>query len=168
SQLPILVDYESESITIFEGSDFTPPEGGDEIEFFLTSSVPTIRAKLLSVEGDFLVDLGNAFGLIVHEQFVRSSSLTEHLQDFRDLGSSVGGIGGTLAGQSAFAESFEFGNIRIDSLRVILPAAADGLSGSQELAGNIGNRILEDFSIIFDYAGSRIIFYPADNSQVEQ
>jgi hypothetical protein len=58
------------------------------------------------------------------------------------------------------ADSLRIGDIRIDSLRVIIPETSGGLAGSEELAGNIGNRVLENFRLLLDYGSRQVIFYP--------
>jgi hypothetical protein len=124
--------------------------------------VPTVRGELNGIPGDFIVDLGNAFGLIIHQRFAQVNELEKKLDDIRDDLRAFGGIGGSLSGKTAFAATFKVGDILIQSLRVILPDSSAGLAGSQELAGNIGNLILENFNLLFDYKNSRLIFYDAD------
>ena len=58
---------------------------------------------------------------------------------------------------------FKIGDILIRSLRVILPEDSTGLSGSEEIDGNIGNLLLENFRVLFDYKRYRVIFYDAGN-----
>ena len=50
----------------------------------------------------------------------------------------------------------------VQSLKVLIPEFSGGLAGSEELAGNIGNLLLENFSVLFDYGNSRLIFYSVD------
>lgn len=162
SRFPVMINYRDSMLTVFNPDHFEPPQGGVEVAFHLTMLVPTVRGELNGIPGDFIVDLGNAFGLIIHQRFARVNELEKKLDDIRDNLRAFGGIGGSLSGKTAFAATFKVGDILIQSLRVILPDSSAGLAGSQELAGNIGNLILENFNLLFDYKNSRLIFYDAD------
>lgn len=159
SRFPVMVDYRDEMLTVFSSENFREPPGGTVIPFHLTMQVPTIEAEIVGFPGDFLVDLGNAFGLVLHERFVAVRGLDSVLEDVQPLSQTLAGIGGSIKGRSAYAASFAFGNIRVQSLRVMLTESGQGLSGSEELAGNIGNLMLERFRILFDYRNNRMVFY---------
>ncbi len=162
SRFPVLISYRNSVLTVFNPDSFEPLQGGIEVAFHLTMLVPTVRGELNGIPGDFIVDLGNAFGLIIHQEFAQANELEKKLDDIRDNLRSLGGVGGSFGGKSAYAATFKVGDILIQSLRVILPDSSSGLAGSRELAGNIGNLILENFDLLFDYRNSRVIFYDAD------
>ncbi len=162
SRFPILISYRESTLTVFNPEQFTPPEGGVEIGFHLTMLVPTVKGELNGIPGDFLVDLGNTLGLIIHRDFARKHQLDEKLDDVRDNPTTLTGIGGGLSGKTAYAAVFKMGDILLQSLRVILPDSSAGLTGSYELAGNIGNMVLENFDVLFDYRQARLILYHAD------
>ncbi len=159
SRFPVMIDYGQSSLTVFNPETYQPEPGGTEIPFHLTMQVPTIRAELNGVEGDFVVDLGNSFGVVLHSTFVSGNQLEEKLDDIRDTRGALGGIGGAVAGRSAYAAAFKFGDILLQSIRVLLPDSAMGMVGSEELAGNIGNLVLENFRVVLDYKNSRLILY---------
>ena len=159
SRFPVLVDYQAGTLTFYNPDSFEPPEGGHVVPFELTLQIPTIDADLIGLPGRYLVDLGNAFGLIVHSDFARRHELLSRLGNVEDLPHEIGGVGGGLSGKTAYAASFAFGDIRITDLRVMLPDSGSGLAGSVELAGNIGNLLLKQFRVLFDYRGQRLVFY---------
>jgi hypothetical protein len=160
SRFPILVSYGDSMLTIFNPDMFSLPDGGVEVPFYLLMNVPTVHAEINSIPGDYFVDLGNSFGLILHREFVRQHSLEEDLDDIREIPGEFGGVGGKVKGKTAYAATFALGEIRLKSLRVLLTESSGGFFGSRELAGNIGNLILEGFQVLFDYSKSRIVFYP--------
>jgi len=163
SRFPIMIDYKNSSLTVFNPDKFTPPDSGFDVPFFFTMQIPTVRAELNAIPGDFIIDLGNAYGLIIHQKFNEANKLEEELDDIRDNSGLFGGVGGSLSGKTAYAASFKIGDVLIQSLRVIIPDEAAGMSGSSALAGNIGNLVLENFKILFDYNKSRLILYNSDN-----
>ncbi|HVP06538.1 MAG TPA: hypothetical protein VMS71_01755, partial [Candidatus Acidoferrum sp.] len=164
SRFPMLIDYQSHALTVFNPDHFTAPDGGKEIPFHLTMQVPTVAGELVGDTGSFIVDLGNAFGLIVHQRFAEQNELGKKLLDVHESAGVLGGVGGGVLGKSGFATEFHFGSAVVDSLRVMMPASSEGLAGSEELAGNIGNGILQRFRPLFDYHHQRIILYPIEKT----
>ncbi|MEW6050187.1 MAG: retropepsin-like aspartic protease [Candidatus Zixiibacteriota bacterium] len=160
SRFPVLVDYGDSSLTIYRPERFRTPDGGTSVPFRLVMQVPAIEGALSGVPGDFIVDLGNAYGLILHKEFVEKNRLDTLLVDIRETG-ALGGVGGAVDGRTGVARSFDMGPLYLDSLRVMLPGLSQGLAGSSELAGNIGNMVLESYKVLFDYRRSQITFYPA-------
>ncbi len=163
ARFPVLVNYRQKKLTVYNPDSFSPPNGGKEVDFYLTMQVPTVSGELNGITGDFIVDLGNSLGLIIHNRFMRDNNLLGTLDDIQDNNKLFGGIGGAVGGKNAYAATFKMGEIMFNSLRVILPDSSQGLAGSGKLAGNIGNMMLENFLVLFDYKNSRLIFYNADS-----
>ncbi len=162
SRYPILIDYSGLTLTVYNPDRFTPHDSGVEIGFHLTMRIPTLQGELNGIKGDFIVDLGNSFGLILHDHFAQTHNLDSLLDNVQPIPHQIGGVGGTISGRTAYAASFKIGGVMLNSLKVIIPDSGGGLAGSEELAGNIGNLVLENFKILLDYRNSRIIFYGAD------
>lgn len=162
SRFPILIDYKNKLLTVFDPKTFRADSGGVDIDFNLSMQIPTVKAKINGIEGDFIVDLGNAIGLILHSHYVNSNLLEEQLETVDDVRNSVGGIGGIVKSRSAVAKSFEIGLIQIDSIPVILPEMQNGITKSEQIAGNIGNPVLENYKVLFDYKNSKIYLYPLE------
>ena len=163
SRFPLLIDYRDSMLTVYNPDHFTPPDGGVEVPFELAHNIPRIKAELNGIAGDFIVDLGNSSGLIVHKEFADEHDLLSKLDDVRRSAVWLGGVGGNVRGTTALAKSLKIGTIRIDSLGVILPESSKGITGSSELAGNIGNLVLENFRVLFDYANRRLVFFPHED-----
>lgn len=159
SRFPLLVDYERKAITVYNPDSFVPPDSGAEVPFHFTMQIPTVEAELNGVKGDYIVDLGNALGVIIHRDFFDRQGLQKKLDDFQPMPGSLRGVGGGVGGRTAYAASFALGDIRISSLRVMIPESSEGVSGSSQLAGNIGNLLLQQFAVLFDYPSQRMVFY---------
>ena len=164
SRFPMLINFEASTVTVFNPETYEPPPGGSEIAFHLTLLVPTVHGEIVGVGGDFIVDLGNALGLVLHHDFVTEHRLGEKLEAVGDNEIGLGGLGGVLAGRKALAGSFRMGDVVIDSLVVVMPDSAMGIAGSQELAGNIGIRVLENYRVLLDYRNSRLILYDTERT----
>jgi hypothetical protein len=159
SRFPMMIDYDALTLTVYDPSNFTPPVGGIEVPFTLTMQVPTVRASLLGVEGEFIVDLGNANGLLIHDRFARDHGLAERLQTAPSHGRSLSGIGGDTQLTAGVLDSLRIGGLLAESLPVLVTAGSSGMTGSQDLAGNIGNEILSRYRVLLDYEHQRLIFY---------
>lgn len=168
SRFPLLVNFEAETITVYDPDSFVPAEGGAEVPFRLTMQIPTVEASLNGIKGDYIVDLGNAFGVILHRDFYDRHGLDKLLDNFEKMPKALKGVSGGLAGQSAYAASFAFGEVRVSSLRVMIPESSQGVTGSAELAGNIGNLLLQQFAVLFDYPSQRLIFYGENESEYDE
>lgn len=162
SRFPVLVDYQDSILTVYNPETFTAPPGGTEIDFHLTMLVPTITASVGSVSGDFIVDLGNSVGLVLHHRFYQDRKLDTILADIREVDRPLSGVGGEAETIAAAVPAFRIGDMVLSDLPVIIPESTHGLAGSAELAGNIGNMVLQEFRILFDYNRSRIYFYPPE------
>jgi len=159
SRFPILVDYYHSKITVFNPDNFTPPPGGVEVPFHLSMLVPTIRCEVEGAPGDFIVDIGNASGLLLNKHFVDDNNLEETLSLSLYSKRAFGGVGGIVIGRNAYTSVFRMGDVELKSLLVFIPDTAVGMMGSEAMAGNIGNRVLEKFRVLFDYHKCRMIFY---------
>lgn len=113
------------------------------------SGTPIVKLSVNGIEGNFLVDLGNPFSLVLHADFVaRNDKLQIDVID----STSVGGVGGTLRGGKAIVEQVTIGDYAFHGVDVILTPGSAGLVGSEFIDGNIGNAFLERFDIIFRYS----------------
>lgn len=158
SRIPLLIDYEGQTLTLHHpDSSAALPSGGESVEFHLTMQIPTVSGSLAGNTGDFVVDLGNPFGLLVHRSFVEKHDLTQILADIENIDAAIGGVGGQVDGKSARIEQFYLGSVLLSDLRVLLLDSETGLAGSQQLAGNIGNLVLENFRVLLDYPRSRLV-----------
>ncbi len=158
SRIPLLIDYENQTLTLYHpDSSAALPAGGESVKFHLTMQIPTVSGNLAGFTGDFLIDLGNPFGLLIHPSFVQKHDLTRVLADIEDIDSAVGGIGGPVSGKSARVDQFYLSSVLLSDLRVLLLNTESGLAGSQQLAGNVGNLVLENFRVLLDYPRSRLV-----------
>jgi len=167
SRFPVLINYRDSTLTVYNPETFNPEDSGTSVTFHLTMKVPTVRAELNGLAGDFIVDLGNAFGLVIHDRFAETHHLDSLLDHIEPIPHGIGGVGGSISGRTAFAASFKVGDVLLQSLKVIIPESGGGLAGSEQLAGNIGNLVLENFKILLDYQNSSIIFYDADRPSMK-
>ena len=160
SRFPLKIDYLLGAMTVYNPDSFVLPESGYHIPFELTLNVPTVSASVFGHEGRFLLDLGNALGFIVHPEFAARTHLPDSLIEFDSLGSQFTGVGGVVGGASAIARTVLIGPLTLTDQKLLLPESTEGLTGSQELAGNIGNPVLNLFYLVIDYNSGTIVLDP--------
>ncbi len=159
TRFPILVDYQNRTLTLYNPKTFEAPDGGTVVPFTLTISIPTVQARLNDLPGNFIVDLGNAHGVIVHPYYAQSSNLLATLKNRRSDSGQVGGVGGMLTSEIATVERFQIGDLVVNDVEIKLPESSEGVTGSEELAGNIGNEFLQNYRLLLDYSTNRLILY---------
>lgn len=161
SRFPFRIDYEKEQLILYNPAKFKAPTNGTKIPFELSMFIPMVHGELNGIAGDFIVDLGNAFGVVAHSHFAEVNHLRELLRDVRPVDRQLGGIGGLLDAETGVADSLKIGALRATGVELLLPGESTGVSGSEAIAGNIGNRFLEQYRVIFDYATNEMIFLTA-------
>jgi len=162
ARFPIEIDFQKETLTLYDPARYSLQPGGVEVPFHLTMQIPTVAGELVGKPGRFLVDLGNPFELILHKGFAADEALLSRLEDIQELPEAIGGIGGLSPGRSARATVFKLGDAEIAGVNVLLADSEEGIAGSRQIAGNVGNLLLERFRVHLDYQSSRLILYPAD------
>lgn len=165
SQFPIMIDYAARTLTVYNPDQFVAPDSGYALPFKFYMRVPVIQGELLGIPGDMLVDLGNPFGLILHKPFIDKHGLTRRLDNISPADQPVGGIGGITDASTAYIASFKMGDILLTSIRAILTEEGMGMVGSEQLAGNIGNLVLENFRVLLDYKDQQIVLYAKDQPE---
>lgn len=164
SRFPMLINYAESTLTVYNPDKYQLPDSGSVVEFYFTRQVPTVEATVNGARGDFIVDLGNAFGVVIHESFTKKHKLMGALADLRKVRQPMSGIGGSIIGRSGVVREFQVGDVTISSLRVLLADSGTGLTGSKELAGNIGSHFLQRFSVLLDYSHRKIVLYARDQT----
>jgi hypothetical protein len=159
SRFPIRIDYEKYELTVFNPDQFVLPVGGVEIQFRFETKVPTVTAEIAGVSGDFILDLGNAIGLVLHDDFVQGNDLESRLLNIHELSGAMLGVGGATTMRGATAPSVMFGGVQLGETPVFLPQSAGGISASTRIDGNIGNPVLERFTVLLDYQRNRVVLY---------
>jgi len=94
----------------------------------------------------------------VHSPFVRAHTLTSRIRHPYEVDGV--GFGGTFASTMGRLRRMRIGPYEWDDPIVVLSGANDGAFASEEFAGNIGNGVLERFTVTFDYAGRRVVLEP--------
>ncbi len=162
SRFPVMIDFNKRTLTVFRRDSFIPPLGGFTLPMRFYRQVPVVPATVEGITGDFIIDLGNPRGIILHDEFVRRHGLLQRWGDRVKTGGDISGVGGSLGVRSVIVDSFALGGFTGTQVPVLLTAAGGGITASRELAGNIGGPFLQQFRILLDYEQQEIRLYPGE------
>ena len=163
-RFPLLINFRRQTLTIFNPEKFEIEHSRRAVPFQLTMKIPTVRATVNGVRGDFLIDLGNAFGLIIHQNFGRKLAAVGQLKIDSSLSTFLGGVGKGAAVSKISIAKLMLENLEIEISEGLLADSGSGIIGSKYISGNIGTMILENYQILFDYANSRLFLFEPGSS----
>jgi hypothetical protein len=152
SRFAVEINYDALTVTFHDPASFRYTGAGAPIPFELNAGCPLVDLTLdKGCSGKFLVDVGNSFHFVVHGSTVRSCRLFG-AKKRREVEVSGGGIGGGFTGTLCRLDSLRIGPYAWPDPVAALTLYNSGSIGSREVAGNIGNSVLERFRCTFDYA----------------
>jgi hypothetical protein len=155
------LDYEKKEITLYEPADFAYSGSGESLPLTFYHNHPYVRAKvslpgIKPVEGEFVIDAGSNFPIILLPSFIERNNLRESLPP--TITTFGRGVGGEIRMPIGRASSLELGKLKLERLVTAFPS--NGWFGEQGKAGNIGSAVLRRFKVIFDYSRGRMILEP--------
>jgi hypothetical protein len=166
SRFVVRIDYDSLAVTFHDPAAFRPGPSDAGIPFELHQGCPIVDLTLDNgCAGKFLVDVGNSFHFTVHGSMVRSCRLIA-AKKRRQVEVAGGGVGGGFVGMLCRLDSLRIGPFAWPDPVAALTLYNSGMIGSKEIAGNIGNSVLERFRCTFDYA--RRVLYLAPGRRFEE
>jgi predicted aspartyl protease len=154
------MDYENESLTVYEPEEFDPPIDAEFIPITYLGGVgiPLVRASVDDYEGDFVVDTGNSGSLVFHKPYADEHNLLARFE--KKVATSAYGVGGFFTNYVVRAEGLGLGHYVIDDPIVEITTAKEGAMAMKNVAGNIGGGVLSRFTLYVDYPGNRLGLIP--------
>lgn len=135
--------------------DEPAPAGGVTLPFKSDGRHAYVLATIDGVPGYYLLDTGNAGGIILNLPFVEENHL------FPDPGltyAAPGGVGGGFAQVATAAKSFIFAGRSFSDVPVGIPQVKSGFFATRGVAGNLGSAFLQRFTVVFDYKAQTVTF----------
>jgi predicted aspartyl protease len=149
SKQVVAVVGDADSITIAKDIGELTTDGYVDLPLQFVANVPAIQAEINGRKGEFLLDTGNSFALILHTPFATAHGIMpaeEHL-----LPMPAAGIGGTGNVYSGIVDSIAFGGNVIRDVPTLFSPKGAGVTSAHEVSGNIGLALLRRFDWIMDY-----------------
>ena len=160
SRFVVKIDYSNQKLTLYEPSAFKYQGKGEILPITLERNHPHVKATVDGqYEGNFVVDCGARSSLALHTPFVEKHDLLAKTGRKIEVFAGVG-VGGKVMGKVTRVKSIQIGGFKMPAPLTTLASAEAGALASERIAGNIGGGILKRFTVIFDYANSRMILEP--------
>jgi hypothetical protein len=155
----VRIDYAHKKLTLIKHGAFDPKDAGTAIPIAFVGTLPAVNGSLDGLKGEFTIDTGMVFPLMMWTPFVMRHDLLSRYNTSKPVATG-GGIGGGLSARIANAGHFMFGPIAIKNPPVFLTASRQGALRLKDAAGNIGAGILKRFTVTFDYPHKRLYLKP--------
>lgn len=161
SRFVVTLDYDRGVITLSDPASFAYAGKGQALPMVMNGVVPGVMGRIDDqYEGLFRVDVGSSSTVDLHAPFANQHGLEGKLVGARDVAGA--GFGGTFSTRLGRLSRMSLGPFAWDAPMVSVSRATEGAFASEEFAGNVGNRVLERFTVTFDYDHRRIWLEPGE------
>jgi len=157
----LTLDYDAGRIKFYDRGAFQDPAGVEFLPAEFDSGHPFVEMGLDSYRGKFVIDLGNASGIILNGDFVAREKLLDKAG--ARLPAMLRGAGGA---KSTEAYVVRMGGAYLGSFEILKPVVVLPVSGEAPLTcakdtiGNLGYGVMSRFTVYFDYPGGRVGLVP--------
>jgi hypothetical protein len=158
----VVIDYANHRITFRKPQSFRPPANATAMPFqFAQVSQVLVKASIDGIPGDFQLDTGMSDALELNRPFAaRNGFLARYGAGEQGQAKGIGGVAPVVA----FAQtSFTIGKLQPWVPHTVIALAESGSSVQEFVAGTIGNRILQQFTLTLDY-GHRMVYFEKNPS----
>ena len=166
------IDYYNGTVEAINPASFTPPAGAVALPVRLDDGVPVIDARVGTALGrHFIVDTGADRSMIfsgfalAHPQDVADQGLGETMTASYPFISQIYGVGGKVQVRPIQVPSLGLGSILLPKWLFDVSKDAPAFEGD-DYDGLIGQDVLRNFDVYFDY--SRSIMYLVPNDRYKQ
>lgn len=153
------VDYGRSELTLIDPKSFDPSSAGVPVPFVFTAHIPTVKANIDGLEGEFQIDTGARSELTLTEPF----SEAHNLQSAHPKGVNAvtgWGVGGASRGYVTYLGALKVGGVTFTTPVTTLANEKRGAFGDASFAGNIGGGLLKQYVVTFDYGHQTMYFAP--------
>ena len=148
--LPIRVDFEKQQITFYAQQGFHYSRDGNAVPLHYQEYFLVADGSVDGLPGEFGIDTGDMFSLSLYSQFVSQLGLVKHYKA-TIYGYTGEGFGGADKGYYTRANALQLGQATVTRPITVLSEDTAGAEASHTIAGNIGQGILKQFTVVFDY-----------------
>jgi hypothetical protein len=152
----VVMNWKGPTVEVYDRTKFKLEKGTWQRLRF-SSDNPAVLARVAGTPASwYRLDSGGSGFLTLHTPFVEMWKLLEGRET---TAASSTGLGGTVAARTGKIKWFELGSHRFDNPTVVFSIATIGSFTDPYLADNIGIDVLKSFTVILDFAGSRVAFF---------
>jgi membrane-associated protease RseP (regulator of RpoE activity) len=156
------LNYHEKTLAFEPLSGYQHRGGGIAVPIFFSENEPLLVAKIAGLSGDVGLDTGNAGTLIVQGIWADRNGLKQQMmRGYPSLGFGMGGASSNWTSRV----DFEIAGHRFEGIIARYAADTKGAFSSRTESGNVGNDILANFTLGFDYGRGQIWFEPAPSPE---
>jgi hypothetical protein len=151
------LNYHEKTLAFEPLSGYQHRGGGVAVPIFFSDDEPLLLAKIAGIAGDVGLDTGNSGTLIVQGIWADQHQLKQQMMSgYPSLGFGMGGASSNWTSRA----DFEIAGHRFERIIAHYVPDKKGAFSSRTESGNVGNEILANFTLDFDYGHSKIWFEP--------
>lgn len=156
----VTFDYDRRKLVLQPFDRGTPPPAarGNSLPLRFTFDMPLVDASVDGRHGVFGIDTGNSGHLLLFPQWAEREGVLAHYAG--GYPQPTGGVGGTFLSHIAHVRSMQLGDAAIGMPLAQLTRADAGATGNPTEAGNIGQDVLSEFNVHFDYRRQSMTLLP--------
>ena len=153
------INFVDSNISFFSQKTFKEKDFS-AIPFSLTSEKPVISAKINGVDAKVLIDTGDRSALTIFSNFRQHNAIKPNYEG-REQKISGYGVGGPIPAIVSEVDSVELNpHIKLKNVVSRFPVTKGGFNAIENANASIGNEILRQFDVVFDYQSLTIYFRP--------
>ena len=155
----VAIDYDKNTITFAEPKGFHYPKLALLTPFQFQGDEPEVSGSVDGVPGVFTIDTGAGDSLELNGPF----NLKHHLKaKYKPKFTVISGygVGGPDYSAIVRVKTLMLGGVVVHGLVTGLRSGKTGAASNDVDAGNVGNGVLRQFNLIFDYGNQTIAFTP--------
>jgi len=153
------IDFVKSRISFFRSASISA-NGFSAIPFVLVGDKPVISAKINNLNAKILIDTGDRSALTIFSNF-RSNKAIQRAFDGRAPETTGYGIGGPIPAILSQIESVEIDSqTKLKNVVSRAPVTKGGFNSIPNVNASIGNEVLKQFDVIFDYQKKYVYLKP--------
>ncbi len=156
-RLPIRLDYERSRATLHQPAGFKYAGTGTKVPMQFRGTVPEVKGTVNGIAGAFNIELGSPAFLLLNAPFSEANGMAAKLGAKLEA-TAADGAASRIKVLLARAQTLTLGEVVIPRPPTALALLATGTQANRETAGIVGNGVLRQFNVTFDYAGAALWF----------
>lgn len=150
------IDFNARTLTL--ATHIAPR--GKAVPFVFYDRIPVVAGSADNIPGLYTIDTGSGGILQLNGPFATRHGFFERYNPTVQ-GIVGGGIGGGVRAALIRLHAFTLGGVQFHALPIQLSQATAGGYSDESIAGNVGDALLERFSLTFDYAHRTMYLEPS-------
>ncbi|HKU74264.1 MAG TPA: pepsin/retropepsin-like aspartic protease family protein [Pyrinomonadaceae bacterium] len=149
------IDFIKKTINLHDPESYRYKGDGEKIPLEIEPSRIYMRAPITGITGSaingrFYIDTGSATAITLASPFVDQNKLLPPPDQTTPF--PICGIGGDSQTQIGRVNEISLGKIKVEKSITMFSRAKNGVLASSDFSGHIGNALLRNFRVVFDYS----------------